>query len=372
MDRNGPEEKNILSLRDVIQVMNSQKRREVERIQALVEASTVPLPDDVVRALSMLNPADVRDVIRNHAGFKNWERLGSYRVALSVFRQCIDDLFSAISVFDTRSKDGSIFDARRNGELAGIKRVVQKELFSCANAAHSLVDHSTRRLQKSIEIPKYSEKLQMCFGNDGLHEFIISLRTLLHHLHMVEPGWNVQHNFEGGQQKGSFKLNRDELLKAIERERKAFGKNLEKTLEFIQKSPASIDLENVFQDYRTRADTFYSWFDSELEAFPMEAVRDYERCLLESKKQGARVYWNMMIGNWVQWEKPPNPYDHLHKYLTEDQLSAILGLEKGSMEQIDAIIRVVDTDNACDAELRERIHKYFDKAMAAAETSGDS
>ncbi len=73
--------------------------------------------------------------------------------------------------------------------------------------------------------------------------------------------------------------------------------------------------------------------------------------------------WRALIGNFLQWERPPNPYNHLRVYLTEQQLEEITGLPHGSRQQIDRIIAIVDSVGACDESLREMIYRWFDKVQ---------
>ena len=91
----------------------------------------------------------------------------------------------------------------------------------------------------------------------------------------------------------------------------------------------------------------------------MENLRDYERCLREVTSAGTRGFWKMMLGNWLNWPTPPNPYNHLHRYLTAEQIEEVYWLPMGSSEQINKVIQLVDHDDACDDELRQLAHDLF-------------
>ena len=353
-------------LRSAIRIMDEQHRTERERVRHTLTAATVPIPADVVETLCQLNPHDARDALRDHPGHSLWEKRRSYEASLHVFERSVRDLLRAIQDFEELSRDGSIFDRTRETELDEIGYGIQKELFAAANAAHALVDHSTRRLQKSIQVPGYDERRRECFGDDGLHEFMIGLRTILHHIQMLRPGWQVQRRFSESDHEASFKLGRDELSLTVEEAKKSFSASMLRQLRrYLEDAPGTIDLRQVCEEYRRRAREFHSWFSAEVEARGSEELRDYQRCCREIDNAAARIWWKMMLGNWLNWKTPPNPYNHLHRYLTPEQLEEVYRLPMRSPEQVDKVIEFVDRDGACDGELRELAYDLFRRSNPA-------
>jgi hypothetical protein len=75
------------------------------------------------------------------------------------------------------------------------------------------------------------------------------------------------------------------------------------------------------------------------------------------------MLWKAMLGNWLNWSKPPNPYEYLNRYLNAEQLRAVHALPAKSKEQVDKIIEFIDTDGACDDELRQRAYELFRRAI---------
>ena len=59
---------------------------------------------------------------------------------------------------------------------------------------------------------------------------------------------------------------------------------------YIASSPDNIDVALVFEDYRRRAATFHSWFGETLQTHAFGNVRDYERCLLESRRFATQTW----------------------------------------------------------------------------------
>ena len=81
------------------------------------------------------------------------------------------------------------------------------------------MDHSTRRFQKSVQVPNYDERQKECFKDDSLHDFVIGLRNILHHIHMVQPGWHIRRRFDNKSHEARLKLDKDELSVVVQREK---------------------------------------------------------------------------------------------------------------------------------------------------------
>lgn len=343
-----------------------QRHREVERVTAAVKSAPVPMPPDIVTALVQLGPNDIHDALRAaHPGFALWEKKKSYQISFEVFESSFKDLLAAIGRFEVACEDALLSSHSRDHEVGQYERAMQKELFAAANAAHSLVDHSTRQLQKEANIPEYEDRLSAAFGADGLHETIIGLRNILHHFHMLKAGWQWTKTFgEGGKTEYSFNLDRDSLLlAATERRDKLSG--FARIQEFLSKSSDKIEVRKLFEEYQKRASTFHAWLSDELKRESFVALRDVERCFKENRNFAKRNWWHAMLGNWLNWKVPPNPYDHLPKYLNEEQLLEVYQLPLGSPEQVDKVIEFVDVDGACDEPLRKRAYEFFRRGADA-------
>ena len=190
---------------------------------------------------------------------------------------------------------------------------------------------------------------------------------MLHHLHTIETGWHFEHHFETGT-KASFTLNRDQLLSIINRTADSFGKEKhERIVAYLNASSEVIDLKDVFEAYRSSVAEFHSWYEQQLASDGLVELRDYERCLRENKNFSERTWWKTLIRQWLNSEKPPNPYDHLPRWLTPEQISEVYSLPMQSDEQVDKVIEFVDTDHACDEELRELAHEFFRRGTPPSE-----
>ena len=351
-------------IRWAVKSMEHQRSAVREKVRAAVKAAGIPLPTEVVTKLAQLSHQDVREVLVDHPGFKAWERLGSYRISLRVFERAVPDLLKAIEIFGAAVED-DILSRRKQDELDDIESAIQKELFAVTNAAHSLVDHS-ESIQELVDIPGYKAKRTEFFGNDGMHEFVRGFRNVLHHRHMIKAGWYIEHHFEKGT-RASFTVSRNEVRFFIEQSAHRRSKaEHARILAYLSASPEVIDLKQVFEEYRRRVADFHAWYGEALASDSLIGLRDCERCLRESKNFGERTFWKAMLGNWLNWKEPPNPYDHLPRYLTPEEIAEVYRLPMQSEEQVDKVIEFLDTDHACDADLRNMAYRLFRRATPPA------
>ena len=292
-----PEEWNNLS--------TQQRLREAEHRERLCDAvasTEPPLPADLVTAVIHLFDGDTRAIMRAHKGYILAERRASYFASLSIMELSCTDLLSAIDRFAAEAlADGSALFQRNNRDaLETFEQRIQKELFSATNAAASLVDHA-RRVQKILNLADYDSQVAAAFGTDGLHDFVIALRVLLHHLHIVEAGWNMTNSFSEGTKTATFMVHKDAVERAIAQSSGGFGREkLRGNSAYqrcVQRAADTIDLKITFSA-RRRMRLFHAWLKQQLDADSLIAVRDYDRVMLEKKRLSTRMFWNMLLGNY--------------------------------------------------------------------------
>lgn len=353
------------TLQSVTKFMEAQRSLKRESIRDSLKGAGVPIPQRIVDELALLNPHDALDVLGDHPGFKIWRRLKSYKTAFAVFNQSGLDLFDAIDTLAKRMRDEDLLIKPNRHKLEEGKLRIYKELFAFGNAAHSLKDHASYRLQDVASVANFKSKLAEHFDNDGLHDFVIALRTITHHVDVVEPRSHIIGRSNREPEKISFRFNRAEIHAVVE-SAKAESGNYKINMagrDYLDNSPDTIDVRSTYNDYFQRAHAFHDWFQRELEIRPPEELRDFERCLKANRDNGIRTSWRIMLGSWVQnRETPPDPYQHLHKFLTPDQLEEIEGLPRKSNQQIDKVIEYIDEDDASDDEIRGLVFELFHRA----------
>ena len=207
-----------------------------------------------------------------------------------------------------------------------------------------------------IKLPTHDERKKHDFGDDGLHAFVQALRVLLFHAHMVKAGYNLTSSYSEGTRTATFAISKETLLRILPGARITQRVDV---LRYLNSCPASIDLKPMFVEYLGRARIFHAWFQNELESERLIALRDYDYIMQEKANFDHRMWWRAMLGNWKNWETPPNPHRYLHKYLSPRQLDEVNALPRNSRTQVNLIIRYVDEHNAIDDELRELTYDWF-------------
>lgn len=356
---------NLDDLRAVTQIMAEQRQLRCEDVRQSLMSDAVPVSQTVLDDLARLNREDAMSVLRDHPGFKIWQRWNSYQAALAIFEQSIQDLFSAIDDLTDQFRNKDLFSRPYRQRLEAGQLRVHKELFAVGNAAHSLKDHASYRLQRVARLPEFGAKLGEHFGNDGLHDFVIGLRTITHHVDVVEPHLNYTRQFDDKDDEVVFDLSRDDLQVTMDSVKQEGGKFMinQAGLGYLANSPDKIDVRATYEEYTRRALAFHEWLKGVLERQPPPELQDIQRCLKANNDATTRAFWKMWLGIWLKNpERPPDPYHFLDQYLTRDQFDQVMGLPRKSPQQVDAIIEFVDEDGACDDEIRQVAYELFRKA----------
>jgi hypothetical protein len=118
-----------------------------------------------------------------------------------------------------------------------------------------------------------------------------------------------------------------------------------------------LNVSGLLSSYAERVDRFYGWLLPELEHRKPEAIADFRRCEVAVKLYHARQSYKLLVGLWQRAKA--DPYEHLPKHLTNEQLSRALELPQRSTVQVDYIISCVDRNGICDEELRLLVYQLF-------------
>jgi hypothetical protein len=339
------------------------KAAELESIRTSVATCGAEIPDSLRERLLRLFPADAKSVLREHDGFKYAERRDHYKDSVSIAKVCFRDLETALVEFGVAAtaEAPDIMRHKNRDKLDATERQIQKELFAAANAAASLVDHS-RRLQKRFQFDAYDKKRSEFFKDDGLHELIIGLRVLLHHLHIVQAGWSLSSDFRTGERHATFKLSNATIRKALDENADGFGAEKVKSIStFLDAAPDQLDLLPLFREYGTRAGHFHAWLSGQLEQHSIVELSDYDHCILEIDRLSTRMGWNALVGNWLQWDRVPDLHKHLQHFLTPEQSETVYSMPRNSRQQVDAIVTFLNEFGAVDEPLRQRIYQLFER-----------
>lgn len=128
--------------------------------------------------------------------------------------------------------------------------------------------------------------------------------------------------------------------------------------EHLKELGSQIDITELLLSYSQRVEKFYEWLLPEIEAHLPVDVQDYLDCRRVVEVHQGRLTYRFLIKTWIN--QGVDPYKHLPKYLTSEQLKAAETLPNRSPEQVDyIIISCVDTKGICDESLRRTVYEFF-------------
>jgi hypothetical protein len=319
------------------------ERRNRDREKVIEALQEVPVSQETLKALEALSPEDADRALHKHPGYIGHRKIESVRTMLELFRRALTDLGQAIAEFpDLGGPDKRI--VREQLEQAVSVRV-NKELFAAVGAAKTLVDYS-RRVKELVDTGLFELRLKLAY-DPGEHALIMGLRNVL--LHEVHLRANWQMRWHAGTKTKHFVIQREDLL--------ADGELNGVARKYLDRLGTTCDVTVLLQGYCEKVDQFYMWLLAEVEAhLPLE-VEDYMACRKAVKRQHGRLSYEVMIGLWKQ--AGADPYQHLPKHLTTEQLEQLKTLPHRSPQQVDYIIACMDKDGICDDHLRTIVHKFF-------------
>jgi hypothetical protein len=319
------------------------ERRHRECLRVSEALKVVPTTQEALGELCALGPEDAERALRQHPGYSLNRKIESVQTMLELFRRTLADLSRAIASFpELRSQDGHLA-----GELLehDVSVLVNKELFAALGAAKTLVDHS-RRIKNLVPADQFESKKKEAF-NPNEHALIVDLRNSV--LHQVHSEANWQKVYRGGPPTTHFVIDREDLL--------ADGELSQAAREHLNQLGTKIDVTELLSAYSQRVEGFYGWLLPEVEAHLPIPVHDYRACRQAVKSHHGRLGYEFLIRTWMN--AGVDPYRHLPKHLTSEQLKAVEELPHHSAEQVDYIISCVDRHGVCNENLRKTAYEFF-------------
>lgn len=317
------------------------RRRECLRVSESMQV--VPTTQEVREALCALGPGDAENALRQHPGYSLNRKIESVQTMLELFRRALADLSRAIASFPELSAPDS--RSVRESLEHDVSTLVNKELFAALGAAKTLVDYS-RRIKDLVSAENFESKKHEVFSPKE-HALVMDLRNSV--LHQVHSEANWQKVYSGGPPTTHFVMDREELLAESELSQAA--------REHLNELGPDIDITELLSAYSQKVEVFYGWLLPEVEAQLPIAVRDYRACRQTIKSHHGRLSYGFLIRTWMN--AGVDPYQHLTKHLTSEQLKAMEELPRRSAEQVDYIISCVDSNGVCDENLRKIVYEFF-------------
>lgn len=300
-----------------------------------------------IKSAMTIDFMSVQDSIDNTDGGKLWTAIRHLDDTLWIFTTSTTELLDEISSFGERSKSIDFWHKTNEKNEERYAREVKRKLFYCTSALMTLVDIS-RNLGRKWPVDKSTEKRSEIFSTIGLHDFLQKLRNFSSHWRIAEADWVIKSKFETGERTAHFVIRRKELLKWGD-----WGASARKYLEELDEDP---DIQKLFSEYKKQAQQYYAWHKGAIINQYHSILRTYFE--YNRTHEGLRQYlkWNMILSH---LPSNLNPYQYLAQYLSNTQIENILSYEHRSIEQIDAIIRMMDMRDFCDQQLKSKIIRVF-------------
>lgn len=285
--------------------------------------------------------------VEEHPGFIIQDDLDSLGFSLRLFKRAAYDFFQAVRDFKKEERAGELFFKKNDTRFATLEFNIVKSLYVYSSTLMSVVCH-VRRIAQRYDTTSFSKQTTQ-FSTDERHRFIQDLRNCLEHVRLIKPNWQITHSI-GEDNKIRFLLDHRHLS--------SFENWTPFALAYIERHKEGIDVVQTIRGHITQFFRHQNSFLLWLNKHTLECRSDYLRYSHYLKALGTKSHWNMVLTQIVIPNKI-NVYDHLHMYLTLEELEGVRKLPHKSKEQVDAIISHMDEYNACDEKLRAIVYAAF-------------
>jgi hypothetical protein len=290
---------------------------------------------------------EVKPSIDRTPGGKIWNDLTGLDDTAWIFYTSISELIDEICIFGERSKDAEFWNKSNEKTADHYTREVKRKLYYCTSSLMTLVDIA-RNFDKRHKIDGSSIKRSEIFTTPGLHNFLQDLRNFNTHWRIAEANWSIKYDMENGTRTAHFQIDKKDLL--------AWSSWTANAKKYIQELEESVDVYKILTTYKKQAQEYYAWHKGAVIEQNSEALQQYFE--YTRIHEGLRQYqkWNMLLSH---AKSDTNPYQYLAKFLSNSQIELVLSYPKQTEQQVDALIRTVDTYQICDKNLKAKLMKVF-------------
>lgn len=331
----------------ILEQMREQQNKRIAEAIALAQSSPAPWPAELVQRISLMMNDDFDEVMLYHPGHKIFSAHESIRFYIELFEDTYEDLDNAIHHYHVSYEDPAFFSRRGRAKHDRAIFDLNRCIFNFTSAGDALRNLCIK--QATHYKPQgYEEHKRSHFEENKLHNFMQKLRAALHHEHFVKAGPSIIFA-EGESHETKLYLDCKKLLRLEKIKEKASA------LEYVRGSGVRMDVHEVFKRYLITVKSFYDWLFKQMDM--SSDYVDYRHCVIERKKTLKRQTFSLFITEWTKGGV--DPYEHLDKYLSDDDIAHIKTLPHRSQQQVDKIIELADEEGACNDDLREKIYQLF-------------
>jgi hypothetical protein len=312
-----------------------------------LETIALPWTLQHIQTAMMSDFSAVQKSIDRTDGGQLWNGINELDDAVWVFSRSTTELLDEITIFGEGSKDVYFWSKIYEKNERDFVREVKRKLYYSTSSLMTVVDIA-RLFNKRWPLEDIFEQRNKFFSTPGLHDFLQNLRNFSSHWRIAQANWRISHDSITGKRTASFIITKDELL-----EWKGWGS---KAKEYIESAGNSIDIYDVFTQYKKHVQQYYEWHKGAILVKYAPTLRPFFEYKKIHEGLQQKFKWNMIIS----FFKPGmNAYEHLIRHLTNKQIEMVFSYEHRSEQQIDALIKILDVDGICDVELRNKLMRIF-------------
>lgn len=328
-------------------IVSPSSRCRSDRSRSIYKLGPLPWSEEVLRKAYYKDFIETRKAIQEHPGFLAHRDLSDLGLSLDIFVDSVSDLIDSIEAFRIESRSSEFWTRPARVRFDKRELAIRRGVFAAATSAIALVEHS-RKINDRGSMPVYQQRVNETFANNEMHRFIQSFRNCINHQRIIEADWRKNWSITGD--RTQFLLKQDILLN--------YSNWYPLAKAFIGQHPDGIDVEALFEKYRTRVVEFHNWFHGEVKRVSEPDLSEYQKYERILNRFDANAWWNLMLKQAVIG-RGLDPYKYLDRYLTKPELDEVLSLPMRSQNQVDRIIEILDEYGACDDELRGAAYVAF-------------
>lgn len=196
----------------------------------------------------------------------------------------------------------------------------------------------------------YNELVQTHYSDEYNHLFISEMRNNLSHVILHRPDWQISKDFKSNKQEVGYFFDARYLFYRGSWKSKKFKSYLQSS----EKIDCYEEMLKYFKATNKFLDNLFKYDQENLSA----AEIHFKTSL--GLREG--MHLKSSIGLWKQVlsNRPEiDPYKHLNKYFSENEIRLIMKRERHSKQQVDLMIEIGDKWGVCDEHTRQSIYEIF-------------
>lgn len=346
MNRRYTQEETRQLLGDALRRDAERRDAENENMISVLKSGTLPTPEPIVRIL-VWRGVELHRLMRHHCFWKEHKLRNGFDALVAAALSAHLDLARCDAALSAYANSRDPFEDHVDHTVGN---PAQKEVMAFCAAYSGTVDTLRRLKGVRPELGDNIDRLRKDTTGSPEFNFMLDLRRNLSHGSVTVPGWSVTNDLQNQTSSGEMRFNSEELL--------AFGEWNAESRAYIERAEEGrIAISAVTAICakglaRLRRDLEHLFFQNR-----SEAEKDFHNIMDLSRKIGSRQWIKVFLDGHTK--KGTDPYPHLHRFFSPEQVREILRRPPHSVEQVEYIISLKAAETNCDNSLRAMLYKLF-------------